>query len=103
MKTWAVVIWFVIFFWNCFAILRRQQRSKKVQNYGKPTEDAFLLVISSLLLVTAMLGALWLFGPEVLDRGSRSRYVFALVFLILAAGITRVANSILRVGGRGKP
>jgi hypothetical protein len=82
--------------------LRRQRRSKEVRNYGHPTEDAFLLFSSAVILAAAMLSAIRWLGPGVLDRRSPGRYLFAFMFLGFGAGITYFANQILRVGRKKK-
>jgi len=92
------IIWLVVVVWNGVAIARRQRRSGGMTDYGHPIEDKFLRLGSPIAVIAAMLTTFWWLGPKVPEKHSPGGHLLVLAFLALAAGITSVANGILRVG-----
>jgi hypothetical protein len=98
MKAFAGFLVVVIIIGNGVILTKRRRRSGQVQSYGHPTKDNLLLLGSAIVVATVMSGVLWWMGPRAPRLRSTSGQLLALVFLMVAAGISYAANRFLRPG-----
>jgi hypothetical protein len=99
---WIGLLIFLLVIGNGIFIIRRGRKSKKVQSYGHPAEDLFLLSTSALVLIGLMLSTFWLLGPRLPEKGSSGKYVIVFFMAMVAGGLTLVSNRILRHKSRKK-
>jgi hypothetical protein len=98
MKAFVGFLVIVIIIGNGVILTRRRRRSGQVQSYGHPTKDNLLLLGSGIVVAAVMSGMLWWMGPRAPRLRSPSGQLLVLVFLMIAAGISYLANRFLRRG-----
>jgi len=77
-------------------LTKRDRRSGKVQSHGCPLLDNLLLLVSGIVVAAAMAVTLWWMGPSATRSNTLGRVVFDLAFVAFAAGVTYIANLLLR-------
>ncbi len=88
-------LWMVVIIGTGVMLVRRERAAGDVQSYGHPIKDNLLLLISGVILAGSMFAAFWWGGRLVRDP-VLVRYTVTLPIIGLAAGITWLANRILR-------
>jgi hypothetical protein len=96
MKALAGLLFLVVIIGNGLAIARRERRSGEVQDYGHPIKDNLLLLVSAIALAGAMMAGVWWVDEKTHDVEALGRPLFLVIFLPLAAGISYLANRLLR-------
>lgn len=81
---------------NGIVLVRHRRRSGKTQNYGHPVKDQLLLLTSAIVVTGVFLVVLWWLGPKAPRVRTFSGEALVLFFLLLAAGVSWLANSLLR-------
>jgi hypothetical protein len=92
MKVLFGLLWLIVVIGNGLAMSRRQRRSGEVHSDGHPMKDNLLLLGSAIVLAATMSAVIWWMGPHAPRLKSPAGQVLVLIFLVVAAGITYLAN-----------
>lgn len=91
-KLWIGLLVFLLVIGNGISIVRRGRKSGKVQSYGHPAEDFFLLISSALVLIGLMLLIFFLPGPRLPQKESVGKYLMISFIAVVGGGLTFVSN-----------
>jgi hypothetical protein len=101
-KLWTGLLVFLLVIGNGIVIIRRGRKSKKVQSYGHPVEDAFLLISSALVLIGLMFLMSLFLSARLPHEGSLEKYSTIFFIVVLGAGLAYASKRILRHRLRGE-